>query len=436
MAWIDEKKRSDGGVSARVVWRLGGTRDGAYQSETFSAGSDAQNLARADGFKKMVEAAGQRWPEGWVKGEGFVRPNTEENPLKQPPRFDEIGEEYVRQIVDLSPGQRKRYLGQLRVLASTRVRGTLTFAQPVTRITDGDIKDWLIDWDRSLKTKANYHGLIHGVFAYAVKKEWLVTNPATGTAPKQSRVKASRPELRFLSERELARVVHLAEWYGDFIRVAVGTGMRYGELTALWVGDVDLDRRTIRINKAWKRNGEDGETDTPRWLAKQLRSKHTMREHHLGNPKTPRSRRTITISEAVAESLRPRIEGKASDDFVFTSKHGRPLHNSDFYTHVWRKLMQVLSEEGIAQLRFHDLRHTHVAWLIAGGAPLPHIQARLGHESITTTIDTYGHLLPAGDELISGIVDTALGGGTIRSGAGSKSGGRRRKKARKAERGE
>jgi integrase len=62
----------------------------------------------------------------------------------------------------------------------------------------------------------------------------------------------------------------------------------------------------------------------------------------------------------------------------------------------------------------HDLRHTHVAWLIAGGAPLPHIQARLGHESITTTIDTYGHLLPAGDELISRIIDTALTGGTIR----------------------
>jgi integrase len=62
----------------------------------------------------------------------------------------------------------------------------------------------------------------------------------------------------------------------------------------------------------------------------------------------------------------------------------------------------------------HDLRHTHVAWLVAGGAPLPHIQARLGHESITTTIDTYGHLLPAGDELISAIIETALTGGTIR----------------------
>ncbi len=64
MAWIQSKKRSDGGVSARVVWRLGGTADGAYQSETFGAGSNAQNRARADGFKKMVDAAGQRWPDG------------------------------------------------------------------------------------------------------------------------------------------------------------------------------------------------------------------------------------------------------------------------------------------------------------------------------------------------------------------------------------
>ena len=77
--------------------------------ETFSVGSDAQNLARADGFKRMVDAAGQRWPHGWVKGEGFVRPADVVDPLTRPPTFDEIGEEYVRQIVDLSPGQRKRY---------------------------------------------------------------------------------------------------------------------------------------------------------------------------------------------------------------------------------------------------------------------------------------------------------------------------------------
>jgi hypothetical protein len=170
MAWIEKRTRGDGGVSARVIWRLGGTREGAYQAETFSVGSDAQNLARADGFKKMVDAAGQRWPDGWIKGEGFVRPAWETDPLKPPPPFVELGEEYVRQIVDLSPGQRKRYLGHLQVLAGTSVRGSLPFTKPVTAITESVLKEWLIDWDRSLKTKANYHGLIHGVLAYAVKR--------------------------------------------------------------------------------------------------------------------------------------------------------------------------------------------------------------------------------------------------------------------------
>lgn len=413
MAWIDKRTRGDGGVSARVVWRLGGTRDGAYQAETFSAGSDAQNLARADGFKKMVDAAGQRWPDGWVKGEGFVRPPGTD-PLTAPPPFDVLGAEYVRQIVDLSPGQRKRYLGQIGVLARTRVRGSLIFVRPVVGIHESDIKDWLIEWDRSLKTKANYHGLVHGVFAYAVKRGYLAANPAVGTAPKQSRVRQSRPELRFLTEAELATAVRLAGSFGDLLVVAVGTGLRFGEIGALWVGDVDLDRGTVRVNKAWKHDGEDGAAETPGWLAKQLQPKHAMRDHHLGNPKTPRSRRTVTVSPAVAEALSRQMAGKAPDDFVFTTRTGRPLHNGDFYNNVWRKRMAALKAEGVAPFRFHDLRHTHVAWLVAGGAPLPHIQARLGHESITTTIDTYGHLLPAGDELISGIIDTALTGGTIR----------------------
>lgn len=48
--------------------------------------------------------------------------------------------------------------------------------------------------------------------------------------------------------------------------------------------------------------------------------------------------------------------------------------------------------------RIHDLRHTHTSWLIAGKVPPPVIQARLGHESITTTVDRYGHLLESSDD--------------------------------------
>jgi hypothetical protein len=202
MAWIERHKRADGGLTARVIWRPGGARDATRVWETFGAGSDAQNLARADGFKRMVEAACQRWPDGWVRGEGFVRPPDVADPMTPPPSFDEIGEEYVRQIVDLSPGQRKalpRSTAGAGAHAGPRLAGP---RGPVTAIGESQLKTWLIEWDRSLKTKANYHGLIYGVFAYAVKRGYLAANPAIGTAPKQSRVKQSRPELRFLTERD------------------------------------------------------------------------------------------------------------------------------------------------------------------------------------------------------------------------------------------
>jgi len=63
------------------------------QTETFGAGSDEQNLARAEGFQKMVEASGQEWPDGWVMGEGFVRPRADADPMKPPPTVAELGEE-------------------------------------------------------------------------------------------------------------------------------------------------------------------------------------------------------------------------------------------------------------------------------------------------------------------------------------------------------
>ena len=418
MAWIEDKLRSDGGTSATVRWRLGGTRSGGMQTETFGAGSDAQNRARAEGFSKMVAAAGERWPDGWVKGEGFVRRHENADPMMAPPSVAEIGEAYVRQIVDCSPGQRKRYLDQLRILNDVSVSGTSgsypPFARAVTQVHEADIKAWLIGWNRSLKTKANYHGLLFGVFNYALEQGFLTVNPCQRTAPKRSKIRQSQADLRFLTEKEFALAAEAANGHGGMLTVSVGTGMRFGEVTALWVSDVDLRHRTIRINKAWKRDGEDNAQDTPSWLKKSLQAKHGMRGHHLGNPKTLKSRRTITISEEVAAILRTHVAGKSLDDFVFVAPMGRPLHNSDYYERIWKPLMDQLVTQGVAPFRFHDLRHTHVAWLVAGGAPLPHIQARLGHESITTTIDTYGHLLPVGDELISTIIDTALRGEEIR----------------------
>ena len=421
MAYVEENVRADGGTSCVVRWRLGGSRTGRRQTETFGAGTDAQNRARAEGFRAMVAAAGEFWPEGWVKGRGFVRtPEAAEvigTVAPAPRSVQEVGLEYVAQIVDCSPGQRARYKGQLRTLRAVEVRGRRGLYRPfdtrIDQVSEDDVKAWLIGWPRSLKTKANYHGLLFGVFTYALERGEVGKHPLTRTAPKRSKIRQSQSDLRFLTEREFLIVAQAARDDGDLLRVTAGTGLRYGEITALWVSDVDLRHRTIRVNKAWKRDGEDGEQDVPGWLNKQLRDKHTMRGHHLGNPKTPKSKRTIEISPEVAVILRDRIARKAPDDFVFVTPTGLPLHNADFYERVWTPLMGAIKKLGVPTFRFHDLRHTHVSWLIAGGAPLPHIQARLGHESITTTIDTYGHLLPAGSDLISRIIDTALRGEEI-----------------------
>jgi integrase len=296
VAWIEAKKRKDGGTSCVVRWRLGGTRTGKPQSETFGAGSDQQNRARAEGFRDMVKAAGEYWPDGWVKGRGFVResaPADVDVPVTSR-MFNDVAREYVNQIVGCSPGQRARYRSQVRQLSDLDVRGPAgsykPFGQEIASITEDDIKAWLIGWDRSMKTKANYHGLLTGVFQYAMERGLVTQIPTLRTAPKRRQIKQSQADLRFLTEQEFAATARASGDATDMLTVTVGTGVRFGEVTALWVSDVDIKHRTIRINKAWKRDGEGGEQDVPAWLAKQLKPKHAMRGHYLGNPKTPKSR--------------------------------------------------------------------------------------------------------------------------------------------------
>ena len=94
------------------------------------------------------------------------------------------------------------------------MQGELVFTKPVTSITEADLRAWLLTWDRSMKTKSNYHGLIHGVFAHAIAQSWLSVSPTVRTALKGSRVRQSRPELRFLTEAECEAAVRRAGPYG------------------------------------------------------------------------------------------------------------------------------------------------------------------------------------------------------------------------------
>jgi len=134
------------------------------------------------------------------------------------------------------------------------------------------------------------------------------------------------------------------------------------------------------VNKAWNYDGADGEQEIPPSLRKRLTPKHTMRRHHLGKPKTAKSRRTVEYGEVVSDALRRLTRGRANDDFVFVTQArststalrwagGLPWYQSDFYEGRWVPALAAAHAAGLPKApRFHDLRHTYVAWAVASGA--------------------------------------------------------------------
>jgi integrase len=110
---------------------------------------------------------------------------------------------------------------------------------------------------------------------------------------------------------------------------------------------------------------------------------------------------------------------RGSGDLVFVGpKSGKHLWYGRFRTTYWEPAIDKATDVklcrslGLTPLsrrpRLHDLRHSHASWLIAAGIPLPYIQVRLGHEKITTTVDTYGHLVADAHEQMASVVSSTL----------------------------
>lgn len=249
-------------------------------------------------------------------------------------------------------------LGQMRLSKIGRVH----VAQALNEQTGAD------------KTVMNAWSVLTHMLKMAAQDGHIQRSPALGVTPPR-RTSHETQEHRYLTQAEFGQVLSATrDHYKPLVMMLAGTGMRWSELAALTVADVDLDAATVRIVKAEKRGAE--------------RRKDTT----IGPTKTRKSKRTVALPGEVVEAVRPLTEGRKKSEQLFLPVRGGPLRHRRFYQ-VWQDTMR---RSGIAEPypRIHDLRHSHVAWLIAMGVPLPVIQARLGHESITTTADTYGHLLP------------------------------------------
>jgi len=114
---------------------------------------------------------------------------------------------------------------------------------------------------------------------------------------------------------------------------------------------------------------------------------------YVEETKTTTSRRNISLPAFLSELLEKHLANAPASNFVFVRPDGTWLRRTGFR---WAEWKPALSAAGLdPALRFHDLRHTAAGLLIAQGAHPKEIQARLGHASITTTLNTYGHLWPS-----------------------------------------
>jgi integrase len=401
MAAVVERRRKDRSLAFQVRWR----EDGTWQSETFATRRAAQR------FAFDVEAAGHRWPPGWTPGLGFATAIAPEQ-VVAPTTFTELAERYLDTRTGVSSYVLRRYRRMV-----CRLGGHFAL---VADIDDQAVARWvraMLDAGAAPKTIANYHGLLYAILGYGVRKGVLVANPCADTQlPKLTSVDAEgEPLTCFLEPAEfelIAEAMCAASAYDwrppgrrgarpknqieaggiayredrDLITLAVHTGLRWGEIAGLRVGDILIDERLLSVKRALKRDGD------LRWV--------------VGPPKTARSRRTISLAPSLAEMLRPHLEGRPAGEYVFTNIDGGPRWQTNFYRDRWQPAVALARRRGLTKSpRFHDLRHTHVAWLVAANTPLPKIQQRLGHESIQTTIDVYGGLLRQSDDHVDAAVE-------------------------------
>lgn len=242
----------------------------------------------------------------------------------------------------------------------------------------------------SAKSIRNRHSLLSAALTTA-SRQGLITGEPPSKGMRMPKDSHERKEMVMLNRDEFATLLAAMDpfWHPLCITL-VATGIRWGEATALTVGDVDLDQGTARIRQAWKHTDGHG--------------------HVLGPPKSSKSRRTIELEPGVAALLRSLIAGRPPTALVFVNRQRNPIRQSSFHDNPWTPAVRALAGDTATKHRTpgrsrvewtqgdgkrprpHDLRHTYASWAIASGQPMAVIQRSMGHESITTTIDTYGHL--------------------------------------------
>ena len=292
------------------------------------------------------------------------------------PSLDELAADHIEHLTGIEPGTRKTYT---RLWA--RTWGPLIGRLPANRVSPDDIRRAVntLGVTYSRKSLENQRGLLAGVLTRAIEKDYLVKNPVKGIKLPRGQ-ESDRVDMRILDPGEFADICErMPEHYRPFARFLFGTGCRWGEAVALTVADIGQEYVDAR----------SGNTLRPVRIRRSLKWSPD-NDRRVGATKTRKSNRTVVVGDIMLDDLAAACEGKGGAELVFTAPRGGPILHRTFWSRVWLPAVEHLEPRP----RIHDLRHSHASWLLAQGMPINVVQARLGHESIQTTVDTYGHLQP------------------------------------------
>lgn len=249
---------------------------------------------------------------------------------------------------------------------------------------------------------------VYGVLSSALRQGrrlGVVTHdPCSGVTPPR----VQRREMLFLDVDQVATLLDVAatDRYHALFVLAATVGLRQGELFGLRWSDISLRAGTLSVSRSVvdaRVHRSDGCLVTAPVTC---------------DTKTLGSKRMIALPIIAIGALRKHRENMLSEghlDYVFCDHDGGLLRKSNFSRRHWQPLVERLlkalppeQELALQGLRFHDLRHSAAALRLSLGDNIKVAQELLGHSSIRTTGDLYGHLAPSAREESVRRLDTAL----------------------------
>jgi len=267
--------------------------------------------------------------------------------------------------------------GQVHLKATGRtrvegiVRNYVVLRWGSTRLRDvshAEVQAWvteLMAGGLSASSVQRAHGILSQMLDLAVRDRRLAVNPAKGARLPR---KLAKPR-RFLTADQVEALAVECEPYGLVVRFLAYTGLRWGEMAALRVRDVDLLRRRMHITRSVTEDNGRLIFDTTK----------TGEE------------RTVPLPRFLAEQITASVAGKGLDDLVFEGTRGGVLRNGNFNRRTFTRAAKAIGEPNLTP---HGLRHTAASLAIAAGGNVKVVQQMLGHATASMTLDLYGHLFP------------------------------------------